>query len=420
MRSALVFAATAAILLVACGDAAGQNGEASGQGPGGAALETRAANASYRPAFPGQTRAPAARSEVAFTVETVAGGLVQPWAVEPLADGRFLVTEKPGRMRIVSPTGQVSEPIAGVPAVDSGGQGGLLDVALSPTFAQDRMIYWSYTEPRDGGGNGTSVARGRLVEAGGQARLEGVQVIFRAVPPYANNMHYGSRLAFAPDGKLFITLGERSDAETRGQAQELGSHYGKVIRINADGSVPSDNPFVNRAGARPEIWSWGHRNVQSAAIDPSSGRLWTVEHGPRGGDELNQPQAGRNYGWPVITYGLEYAGGAVGEGITAREGMEQPVYYWDPVIAPSGMQFYTGDAFPAWRGSVFIGGLKDMDLVRVVLRDGRVVGEERLLADRKKRIRDVRQGPDGLLYVLTNVRGGDGVGELWRLRPSGG
>jgi len=412
MRTLIALTASTAILLVACGDAASRSGQSGTAAPTGGPLETRQANTAYKPAFAGQTRAPALAPS-AYEVEVVASGLTRPWAVEPMADGRFLVTEKGGAMRLVSADGKLSAPIAGVPAVDPKGQGGLLDVALSPTFANDSLVYWTYSEPREGG-SGTSVARGRLVEGPSGPRLENVQVILRTSPTYANGMHFGSRLAFAPDGKLFVTMGERSDLETRPQAQDLGSHLGKVLRINADGTVPRDNPFVGRAGALPEIWSLGHRNIQSAAFEPGTSRLWTSEHGPRGGDELNLTEAGKNYGWPAIGYGVEYAGGPVGPGRTAQEGMEQPVYYWDPVIAPSGMAIYDGDKFPGWRGNIFIGGMKDKALVRLALQGGRVVGEEHLLKDRGQRIRDVRQGQDGLLYVVT-----DG-GELWRIRPRAG
>lgn len=372
-------------------------------------LETRPANATeQRPAFAAQTRACGITSDAAFEVTVVATGLESPWAVEPLPNGDLLVTEKPGRMRIVSATGTVGQPIAGVPAVDARRQGGLLDAALSPQFDTDRTIYWSYSEPRQGG-NATSVARGVL--SADNRRLEQVRVILQTMPVYDGTMHYGSRLAFSPDGKLLVTTGERSDLKTRPQAQELDSHLGKVLRINPDGSVPSDNPFVGRANARPEVWTYGHRNIQAAAFD-SDGRFWIIEHGPRGGDELNLIEKGKNYGWPVVTYGQEYSGEAISGAVTAREGFQQPVYYWDPVIAPSGAQFYSGDAFPAWRGSLFIGGLGGQRLVRLTLSDGRVSGEEHLLTDRGKRIRDVRQGPDGALYVVT-----DQTGELWRIAP---
>ena len=380
---------------------------------GGAAcvpLETAAANApAQRPAFEGQTRACPAVASPPLAVTVLARGLENPWSVEPLPDGGFLVSEKPGRLRLVSASGQLGEPIAGVPAVDSRGQGGLLDLALSPRFASDRLVFWSYSEPREGG-NGTSVARGVLSADG--RRLEQVQVILRTRPTYDGRLHYGSRLAFGPDGLLYVTLGERSDLATRPQAQQLGSHLGKVLRIRPDGTVPPDNPFAGQAGVQPEIWSLGHRNVQAASFD-AQGRLWVVEHGARGGDEVNRVERGRNYGWPLISYGLEYSGAPIGPGSTARDGLEQPVYYWDPVIAPSGAQWYSGDAVPAWRGNLFVGGLRATALVRLVFEGGRVVGEERLLSDRGQRIRDVRQGPDGALYVVTDASNG----ELWKLTP---
>lgn len=377
-------------------------------------LETRDPNgAGQQPASPGQTRACSVQGNVAFDVQVVARGIEKPWAVEPLPDGRLLVTEKAGRMRIVSADGQVGQPIAGVPAVDARGQGGLLDVALSPDFARDRTVFWSFTEPREGG-NGTSVGRGVLSADG--ARLEQVRVILHTRPTYDNNMHYGSRLAFGPDGMLYVTMGERSDRETRPQAQALDSHLGKTLRVTRDGAAPPDNPFVGQAGALPEIWSTGHRNIQAAAFDPG-GQLWIIEHGTRGGDELNRVQPGRNYGWPIAAYGIEYRGGtissALGQAQTQRPNTEQPVYFWDPVIAPSGAQFYTGSAFPAWRNSLFVGGLASMRLVRLVLENGRVTGEEHLLTDRNQRIRDVRQGPDGALYIVTD----DQNGELLRLVP---
>jgi len=294
--------------------------------------------------------------------------------------------------------------------VDARGQGGLLDVALSPDFATDRTLFWSYTEPRQGG-NGTAVARGVLSPDG--TRVEDVRVIFRAEPTYAGTAHFGSRLAFGPDGMLYITTGDRFETPRRVHAQRLDNHLGKVLRIAPDGTVPADNPFVGRGDARPEVWTLGHRNVQAMAFDPQ-GRLWTVEHGPQGGDELNLIRPGLNYGWPVVSYGEEYSGAPIEGAVTARPGYEQPVYYWDPVIAPSGAEWYTGDAFPAWRGSLFVGSLRERRLVRLVVEGDRVTGEEHLLMERGKRIRDVRQGPDGAIYVVTD----EDDGEVWRIVPA--
>jgi glucose/arabinose dehydrogenase len=339
-------------------------------------------------------------------VTELARGLDHPWGLEFLPDGRMIVTERAGRVRIVDRNGRLSAPLAGVPRVLASGQGGLLDVALDPEFAENPIVYLSYSEPEDGDA-GTAVARGRLSDRG----LEDVRVIYRQQPKVRSSNHFGSRIVFRPDGTLFVTQGDRFSFSE--QAQDLSSTIGKIVRINSDGSIPRDNPFVNRQGARPEIWSYGHRNVQSAALDPDTGQLWTVEHGARGGDELNHPEAGKNYGWPTITYGRAYSGRKIGEG-TAKAGMEQPVYYWDPVIAPSGMTFYSGDAYPGWKGSVFVGSLTPGLLVRLVLRDRRVITEERYLGDLDERIRDVKQGPDGLLYLLTDSSNG----RILRLDPA--
>ena len=393
-----------------------------------AAVETAGANSpEQKPAFTGQTRACAVKSEAALDVTVVAKGLNRPWAVEPLPGGDFLVTEKGGQMRIVAANGTIGEPIGGLlpvgpggvtgasgqgglPPITARGQGGLLDVALSPDFEKDRTIFWSFSEQREGG-SGTTVARGTFTPD--RSTLEQVRVIFRAQPTYNNGLHFGSRLAFGPDGKLYITFGDRFDKATmRPLAQALTSHNGKVARINPDGSVPQDNPFAGQQNALPEIWTVGHRNIQSSTFD-DRGRLWTVEHGAKGGDELNLIAKGKNYGWPIISYGEEYSGEPIPGNITAREGLEQPVYYWDPVIAPSGMQYYTGNAFPGWRGSIFVGGLASERLVRLVIKDDRVTGEEHLLTERGQRIRDVRQGPDGNLYIVTD----DANGELLRISP---
>jgi glucose/arabinose dehydrogenase len=344
--------------------------------------------------------------QVPARVVEVARGLERPWSLAFLPDGRMLVTERPGRLRIISRDGQVGPPLEGVPRVLAQGQGGLLDVAVSPTFAQDRLVYLSYAEPGEGGA-GTAVARGRLGDRG----LDDVEVIWRQEPKVGGGNHWGSRLVFRPDGTLFVTLGDRYGQRER--AQDLSTTIGKIVRVNPDGSAPKDNPFVGRAGARPEIWSYGHRNVQSAALD-ASGRLWTVEHGARGGDELNAPEAGKNYGWPVITYGVDYSGAKIGIG-TSRPGMEQPVYYWDPVIAPSGAVFYTGDAFPDWRGNLLVGSLQPGRLVRLQIANGRVVREERYLGELGERIRDVRQGPDGLVYVVVD----SSRARILRLEPRG-
>ncbi len=341
--------------------------------------------------------------------ERVAGGLEHPWALAFLPDGRLLVTERPGRLRVVGADGRLSAPVRGVPAVWARGQGGLLDVAIAPDFATSRLVYLSFAEPGENGSAGTAVARGRLADDA--ASLTDVQVIYRQLPKVVGPNHFGSRLAFGRDGTLFITQGDRY--EYRDQVQDSSSLLGKVVRIAADGAIPPDNPYVGTAGARPEIWSIGHRNVQAAAVDPATGRLWTVEHGARGGDELNAPEKRRNYGWPVITYGVDYSGVRIGEG-TAKPGMEQPVYYWDPVIAPSGLAIYDGDAFPQWKGHFFVGSLSPGALVRLEVRDGRVVAEERYLGDLGARIRDVQQGPDGFLYVVTDAADG----AVLRVRPA--
>jgi len=372
-------AAVVALMLAACGGAA----------PGGASFAAEA-----------------------VAVETVAEGLEQPWGLAFLPDGRMLVTEKPGRLRIVSKDGTLSPPVAGVPKVDDRRQGGLLGLALDPGFAENRLIYFSFSEPRGEEGNGTSVARARLVEAEGSApRLEDLAVIFRQTPAVKSNHHFGSRLVFAPDGTLFVTLGERYVAKD--MAQTLDNHLGKLVRINPDGSVPADNPFVGKEGAKPEIWSYGHRNIQGAAINPRTGKIWTVEHGAKGGDEINIPEPGKNYGWPVITWGVDYSGAKIGEG-THKEGMEQPIHYWNPSIATSGMTFYTGDLFPAWKGDVFVGGLASQLLAHVDVEGDTVVGWEPLLEDLGERIRDVVQGPDGALYLLTD----NAEGRVLRVVPA--
>lgn len=335
-------------------------------------------------------------------VETISTGLVNPWALAFLPDGRMLVTERPGRLRVIGRDGEISEPLGGLPEIAARGQGGLLDIALGPDFATERWVYFSFSEPGDGGAS-TAVARGRL----GDGRLDDVQVVFRQLPKVPGSKHFGSRLAFAPDGMLFVTLGERDTFEP---AQDLSGHLGKVVRIRPDGSVPDDNPFVGREGARPEIWSYGHRNSQGAAVHPETGALWIHEMGPRGGDELTVPRKGGNYGWPLVSWGQHYDGTDIPDPPTRPE-FDGSVLQWTPVIAPSGMAFYTGDLFEGWHGDLLIGGLASRGLVRLALDGNTVSGEERIPLG--ARIRDVRQGPDGALWVLTDERNG----RLLRLTP---
>jgi aldose sugar dehydrogenase len=341
-----------------------------------------------------QTKAPRPSIASNVAVEVVATGLEHPWSFVFLPDGRMLVTERPGRLKLVDPKAKSVQTVDGTPPVAAAGQGGLLDVALAPDFATSGALYLTYAEPRGAGTNGTAVARATL----NGSKLSDVKVIFRQQPATTGGLHFGSRLAIARDGHLFVTLGERFQ---RDKAQDVTTHYGKVVRLTLDGRVPSDNPKFSGAGAQPELWSIGHRNPQSAAIHPTTGKLWTVEHGARGGDEINVPLAGKNYGWPLITYGIDYSGSKIGSG-PERDGLEQPVYYWDPSIAPSGMAFYTGKLMPAWTGNLFVGALAGQHLSRLILDGEKIIGEEKLLATLGERIRDVRQGPDEALYVATD------------------
>ncbi|MEQ1578832.1 MAG: PQQ-dependent sugar dehydrogenase [Hyphomicrobium sp.] len=355
-----------------------------------------------------QTNAPSTASS-RVKIETVAKGLANPWGLQVLPDGRFLVTERPGRLKLISADGKTAWDISGVPKCETQRQGGLLDVALSPGFASDGLIFFSFSEPRGEAGNGTSVARAKLVLGGEGGHLENVQIIFQQQPAINSAAHFGSRLVFARDGTLFVTTGDRFSA--RDQAQNPGNHLGKVIHITADGAPAADNPKL--ASWDGKVWSIGHRNMQGAALHPQTGQLWTVEHGAMGGDELNHPEAGKNYGWPVITYGRDYNGKSIGVG-TAKDGMEQPVYYWDPSIAVSGLMFYTGDMFPSWRGNALIGALNGAQLQRLVFANGVVVAQETLLGEFGERIRDVRQAPDGSVLVLTDSP----QGRLLRLSPA--
>ncbi|MCA1335375.1 PQQ-dependent sugar dehydrogenase [Pseudooceanicola marinus] len=364
--------------------------------------------ADQQPAFEGQTRAPVLEDEVTLDRAVVVDGLEHPWGMEQLPDGRWLVTERPGRLRIVTPGGEVSDPVEGLPQVDARRQGGLLDVQVRDDFDETRRVWWSYAEPREGGETGTAVATGLLSEDG--SAMEEVEVIFRQMPGWASSMHYGSRLVFDGSGALFVTTGERSLPEPRQLAQDPSTHLGKVLRIDPMGGAMPGNPQIE--GGAPEVWSLGHRNIQAAALGPN-GALWTIEHGPRGGDELNRPEPGGNYGWPVITYGIDYNGSPIGNGETASPEMQQPLYYWDPVIAPSGMDFYEGEMFPDWQDSILVGALAGQALVRLELDGTSVKGEARYLQG-QGRVRDVDVAADGAVMILTDA----GNGALVRLTPS--
>lgn len=401
-----------AALAVGC-DAAdtGARNDAPGSTAATASEETRRPNAEgQQPAFPGQTRAPRPATSESWQVETVAEGLDHPWALEFLPDGAMLVTERPGTLRVVSANGELSAPVAGVPEVHAVAQGGLLDVAVAPDFAESRRVYLTYAEPT---ADASRTAAATALLSADRMQLTDVEVIFRQQPEFSSRGHYGSRIVFKPDGTIFITMGDRMD-RSRELAQDPSNTIGTVARINPDGSIPADNPFVDDPDKADAIWSWGHRNIQAADRHPESGELWTIEHGPAGGDELNNPEPGRNYGWPAVTYGENYNGSPVTEGITQREDTEQPVYYWDPVIAPSGMDFYTGNAFPGWQGDLFIGGLASARVVRLVFDGERVAAEEWLPIG--ARVRDVREGPDGFLYLVTDMDNG----KVMRIVPSDG
>lgn len=377
----------------------------------GVPVETSPPNVSYfKPAFPGQTRALAIHTEMPLAVTEITGDLDYPWALAFLPTREMLVTEKHrGRLYIVAPDGTKSAPVEGVPRVDGRDQGGLLDVALGPDYARTKFIYLSYYEPRSGG-NGLAVGRGHLAR-GPQPKLEGFEVVFRMQPTLDSTKHAGGRLVFAPDGTLFVTLGERFILQGRAQAEDLASDLGKIVRILPDGRVPQDNPFVKVPGARPEIWTRGHRNVLGAALDAQH-RLWVAEMGPRGGDELNLIERGKDYGWPTIGYGEEYSGARI-HATSQAPGLEQPVYYWDPVISPGALAIYSGELFPEWKGDFLIAGLSSKALVRLTLKNDRVTGEERLLMERGDRMRDVVQGPDGAVYLLTDGSGA----KLLKLTP---
>jgi glucose/arabinose dehydrogenase len=369
-------------------------------------VETQQPNTNYKPAFEGQTRVAGVKTTTPYNVTIIANNLSSPWAVTPLPDGRLVITEKDGTLRLATTDGLVSEKITGFPEVDNRRQGGLLDVAPAPDFNNSRMLFFTFAE-RTPQGSLTAVGKGRLSDD--EKFIENFKVIYRAIPYFDNSMHFGSRLVFDNKGNLFVSTGERSDLATRHNAQNLRTAHGKVVHITQDGKPVADNPFAHTSEALPEIYSYGHRNPQGLDIHPVTGELWLSEMGPRGGDEINLIQPGRNYGWPTITYGIEYNGNKVGEGITHKEGMEQPVYYWDPVQSPSGMAFYSANEIPEWENNLFVGGLSSRHIARLIIKDGKVVGEERLLVDEDQRFRDVADGKDGALYAVTDE------GRLYRI-----
>jgi hypothetical protein len=392
-----VFAAVVALIFTSYSNNANAN-YISSQDTTKAPVEKLPPNNSYSPAFAGQTRIAGIKTKTALDVKILAEGLKRPWGITILPDGRLLITEKSGVMKIVTTSGKVSEPITGLPDVNSGGQGGLLGLTVDPAFSKNRMVYWVFSE-KTSTGNLTAVAKGTL--SADEKKMENVSVIYRADPAHPSMGHYGGRILVDKTGNLLVTTGERSSLETRPQAQYLTSANGKVLRITKEGKPAPGNP-VWSADARPEIYSYGHRNVQNLAFHPVTGDIWTAEFGPMGGDELNLVKPGKDYGWPAITYGLEYSGAKVGEGIQQKEGMEQPVYYWNPSISPSGMSFYSGNMIPEWKNNLFIGALSGKHILRLVIKDNKVVGEERLLADQNQRFRSTIQGKDGALYAITD------------------
>jgi glucose/arabinose dehydrogenase len=405
---AICFAATA----IACNDSNPAATEGSNTGAANAGdtsvspVETDKPNSSYKPAFAGQTRIGRVTTKTPFEGVVINSDLKNPWGITVMPDGRFLITQKEGTMRIVTAEGKAGNPITGVPAVNSKGQGGLLGLTLDPSFSSNRMVYWVFSENTKDG-NLTSVAKGKL--STDDQRIENATVIYRATPAYNSNLHYGGRILFDKSGNLVVSTGERSDIETRPQAQSLNSGLGKIIRITTNGQPAAGNPFAGQSNARPEIYSYGHRNVQGLAWHPETGDLWENEFGPRGGDEVNLVRPGKNYGWPTITYGIEYSGSNVGEAKTQQDGLEQPVYYWDPVVSPSGMTFYNSDSIAEWKNNLFISALNKPHIVRLVIKDNKVTGEERLLEKESQRFRDITVGKDGALYAVTDA------GRLYRI-----
>lgn len=406
MKSAITILSLSFSILVAGCNNKKQQQTVNVSTPEGAPVETKAPNTKYKPAFAGQTRIQGVKTKTPFEGKIIATELKKPWGIAPLPDGRLLITEKKGTLRIAESSGKLSGEITGIPTVNSSGQGGLLGITIDPNFTTNRMVYWTFSN-KTKEGNLTAVGKGRLSDD--EKTIENGTVIYNATPAYNGNLHYGSRILFDKTGNIVFTTGERSDMETRPQAQLLNSSLGKVIRITVDGKPAPGNPFEGNSKAKPELYSYGHRNVQGLAFHPKTGDLWESEFGPRGGDEVNIIAAGKNYGWPTITYGIEYDGKTIGAGITQKEGLEQPIYYWDPVASPSGMTFYKGNKIPEWESNLFIGGLSSLHIIRLVIENNKVTGEERLLSNENERFRDVQQGKDGALYAITDS------GKLYRI-----
>lgn len=392
-------------LLAACSTTSDSKNNEGSNAPG-SPVETRPPNTNYKPAFEDQTRIKGVNTATPFAGSVVTQSLVRPWGIAVLPDGRLLITQKEGTMKIVTTAGVVGPNITGIPAVDASAQGGLLGIALDPAFETNRMIYWTFAKPSPNG-TLTAIAKGKL--SASEASIENATIIYEATPAYKGNLHYGGRILFDRNGNLFVSTGERSDLETRPQAQQVNSSLGKILHISTEGKAIAGNPFMQTPNARPELYTIGHRNVQGLALHPVTGDLWETEFGPRGGDELNRIQAGKNYGWPTITYGLEYSGDKIGNALTQQAGLEQPVYYWDPVVSPSGITFYTGDNMPEWKNNLFISGLNSNHIIRLLLTGNKVVGEERILANEGQRFRDIQQGKDGALYAITDE------GRLYRI-----
>ena len=391
--------ATIAIIMSACSSPATTIVQEPALDTTYSSVETKSPNTDYKPAFAGQTRITGVKTTATYQVKILNKDLKRPWGITSLPDGRFLITEKEGNMRIASQDGTLSEAITGFPEVNAASQGGLLGLTVDPDFTNNRMVYWTFSE-REPDGNLTAVAKGKLADD--EKSIQNVKVIYRATPASNSALHYGGRILFDKTGNIIFSTGERSNIETRPQAQYLNSSLGKIIRITTDGKAAPGNPFINKGDARPEIYSYGHRNVQGLAFNPVTGDLWESEFGPRGGDEINLIRPGKNYGWPIITYAIEYDGKTIGDGIQQKEGMEQPVYYWDPVISPSGITFCSSDAIPEWKNNLFVCSLSATHIDRLVIENNKVVGEERLLADESQRFRDITEGKDGALYAVTD------------------